>query len=322
MGPGGEFDLIRKLLGPDSGLPPGILLGPGDDCAVLEGGWVVSTDLSIEGVHFQRDWIDLEEAGFRATASALSDLAAVAAQPVGVLLSLALDPGTFEADGVLLQRGANDACDQADAQILGGDLSRSPGPTLVNVVAVGRASSPVSRSGTETGDEVWVTGWLGGSAGAVSCWSQGVAPPDGLRRCFSRPQPRLREALWLADRVELHGLIDLSDGLAGDAGHLAAASGLALVLDSPAIPVHPSLAEAVGSPERALILALEGGEDFELAFTVPPGTLDEWIESFKDTFGLPLTRVGRAAAGDGVFLRGPHGDTEPLPVQGFSHFSL
>jgi thiamine-monophosphate kinase len=356
MGQGGEFDLIRRLMGPDSGLPPEVLLGPGDDCAVFEGGWVLSTDLFVEGVHFKRNWITLEEAGFRATAAALSDLAAMAARPVGVLLSLALDPTEFAADGVLLQRGAGEICELVGTQILGGDLSRSPGPVFVNVVALGRTESPVSRAGTGAGDELWVTGRLGGSAGALAFWNRGEEPPGVLRECFARPQPRIREAQWLADRVELHGLIDLSDGLAGDAGHLAAASGLAITLESLAIPGHPSLGEVMGSslrmdsagggalavpdePARAseapqegeapvpdealqeyLRLVLAGGEDFELAFTVPSGALDDWVDSFQDTFGIPVTRVGRAEPGDGVRIRGLQGKTTLLNEKGFSHF--
>ncbi len=317
LGPGGEFDLIRKLLGPASDLAPGVLLGPGDDCAVLEGGWVVSTDLFLEGIHFKRDWITLEEAGFRATAAALSDLAAMAARPVGVLLSLTIPSAP---DSVLLQRGAAEACERSGAQILGGDLSGSFGPTLVNVVALGRADSPFTRGGTEVGDEIWVTGWLGGSAGAVSCWNRGTEPPEALRESFARPTPRIREALWLADRVDIHGLIDLSDGLAGDAGHLAAAAGRRLVLERESIPVHPMLPGVEGSPEGALRLALEGGEDFELAFSVPNGTLDEWRDSFQDTFGIPLSRVGSAEEGRGVALRDSEGGLRPVAGRGFSHF--
>jgi len=321
LGPGGEFDLIRSLLGPEEPLPEGVLLGPGDDCAVLEGGWVVSVDLAVEGVHFKREWITLQEAGFRTVAAALSDLAAMAATPAGILLTLALDSPSAPEEAAALQEGAQEACDLQGIQILGGDLSRSPGPLVVDVVALGRTETPVLRAGTEIGDELWVTGWLGGSGGAVALWNGGVEPPKELRAPFSRPNPRIREALWLKDRVPLHGLIDLSDGLAGDAGHLAAASGLGLLLTQSSLPIHPALRALEGVEEEPLHLALEGGEDFELCLTVPPNTLDEWVPSFQDSFGIPLTRVGRAIPGEGVSMEGVGGEVKPLGRGGFSHFT-
>jgi thiamine-monophosphate kinase len=320
LGPGGEFDLIRRLLGREGTLPPGVLVGPGDDCTVLDGGAVVSTDLAVEGIHFKRDWVTLEEAGYRAAAAALSDLAAMAAEPLGILLSLALDPANAASEAVLLQRGAREACRLEGTQVLGGDLSRSPGPLMLSVVALGRTATPVQRTGTEAGDEVWVTGWLGASAAAVTYWNQGRTPPEVLREAFVRPRPRIREARWLAERAPLHGLIDLSDGLAGDTGHLAAASELSLVVRERDVPRHPALEEALGSPEEALRLALSGGEDFELCFTVPPETLDDKTHSFQDSFGIPLTKVGWAREGEGVFLEGPGGKKKPLELGGFNHF--
>jgi thiamine-monophosphate kinase len=324
-------------MGPEDLLPRGVLLGPGDDCTVLEGGLVVSTDLAVEGVHFRREWVTLEEAGYRAAAAALSDLAAMAAEPLGALLSMALDPSGASEDAEEVQRGASEACRLEGVQILGGDLAASPGPLMLDVVALGRSDSPVLRAGTEVGDEVWVTGWLGGSGAAVALWNQGQTPPENLREAFVRPRPRIREALWLAARVPLHGLIDLSDGLAGDAGHLAAASGLSLVLREESIPLHPALAPTLApafdpalapaldqmseSGESPLHFALEGGEDYELCFTVPPGTLDEWVSPFQDSFGIPLTKVGWATEGQGVFLEEAIGEVRPLECGGFSHFS-
>jgi len=345
LGPGGEFDLIRHLLGPEELLPRGVLLGPGDDCTVLEGGLVVSTDLAVEGVHFRREWVTLAEAGYRAAAAALSDLAAMAAEPLGVLLSMALDPSGASDDAAELQRGASEACRLEGVQILGGDLASSSGPLVLDVVALGRSDSPILRAGTEVGDEVWVTGWLGGSGAAVALWDQGHTPPENLKEAFVRPRPRIREALWLAARAPLHGLIDLSDGLAGDAGHLAAASGLSLILREDSIPLHPALCPAPGSAihpapgsaidpapgsalermlesdENPLHFALEGGEDYELCFTAPFGTLDEWVNPFQDSFGIPLTKVGSAVEGQGVFLEGEGGEVRPLAGGGFSHFS-
>ena len=319
LGPGGEFDLIRRLLGPEGSLPKGVLVGPGDDATVLEGGVVVSTDLTVEGVHFCRNWITLEEAGYRAAASALSDLAAMAAEPLGLLLSLALPAGDREG-APELRGGAWQACRDQGIQILGGDLSATAGPLTVDAVALGRARAPVLRAGSLPGDELWVTGHLGGSGGAVRLWKGGHEPPPGLRMAFAHPWPRIREALWLAGRLPLHGLLDLSDGLAGDAGHLAAASGTAVVLEGDAIPVHPELAAAFPDPAHRLHFALSGGEDYELCLSAPAGSVGEWTGAFQEVFGIPLTRVGRVEEGEGVFLEeGPERRSTPMGG-GFSHF--
>jgi len=335
LGPGGEFDLIRRLLGPNEPLAPGVRIGPGDDCLVLEGGWVLSVDLFVEGVHFRREWISPEEAGYRAAAAALSDLAAMAAEPVGALLGMALDgsgdgmkpppiPGWSQLEStelaVRVQAGAAEACRREGIQILGGDLSRTAGPLALALTVVGRSQSPVLRSGARPGDEVWVTGWLGGSSGAVALWTGDRDPPTALREAFARPRPRIQEALWLSHRADLHGLIDLSDGLAGDAGHLAAASGVGLVLQEGRIPIHPAVVGDL-APGIHLVLALGGGEDYELCLTVPSKTLDDWVEPFQDSFGIPLSKVGRVVAGDGVLLEREGGERSILTGRGFSHFT-
>jgi thiamine-monophosphate kinase len=324
LGPGEEFDLIRLLLGSEAPLPSGVLVGPGDDCAVLEGGIVVSADLTVEDVHFRREWITLREAGYRATAAALSDLAAMAAEPLGVLLSMALGPANPRSEAVELQGGAREACEGEGTTILGGDLTGSPGPVVMDVVVLGRSSAPVLRSGSLPGHEVWVTGWLGGSGAAVALWSRGMAPPEGIRKAFARPRPRIREALWLAGRAPLRGLLDISDGLAGDAGHLAAASGVSVVLEGGAIPLHPELEMALGETgENPLDLALGGGEDYELCFSVPPGSMAGLATPFRETFGIPVTRVGTVVewAGEGVLLKDPSGEVRFPRRRGFSHFT-
>ena len=319
LGPGREFDLIRKLAGPQEPLPPGVVLGPGDDCAILAGGLVASVDLSVEGVHFQRGWISLKEAGYRAAAAALSDLAAMAAEPVGVLLSMAVPPEEVEEAAAAIQEGALEACRREGVLILGGDLSRSPGPVMMDVVVLGRTPRPLLRSGSRPGDEVWVTGWLGMSGAAVEAWKAGGSPPPALREAFARPQPRIREALWLAERVPMNAGIDLSDGLAGDAGHLATASGVALILELEALPLSPDLESHLGSREDSLHLALRGGEDYELCVTAAPGALGPFVETFTREFGLPLTRVGRVVEGTGVRFEGGPDPGRPA-ARGFSHF--
>ncbi|GMV05381.1 MAG: thiamine-monophosphate kinase [Gemmatimonadota bacterium] len=317
LGPGAEFDLIRAVL---SGAPepgPDVLLGPGDDAAVVGDGWVLSTDLSVEDVHFRRRWMSDHEVGFRATAAALSDLAAMAAEPVGVLVSLAL-PAGGSVDAVGLNRGVQEAAALVGATVLGGDVSRSPGPVFIDVTVVGRARHAALRSGARPGDEVWVTGALGGAAAALLRWQEGAEPPPDLRDAFVRPTPRIAAARGLAAAGVVRAMVDVSDGLAGDAGHLAAAGGVKVVLVAASVPVAVGVAEGVGAA-RALEAALHGGEDYELCFVAPPGSVDR--EALSATAGVPLTRVGRVEEGAGVWLEGPDGSVVPLARGGYDHLA-
>ncbi|MGW8268199.1 MAG: thiamine-phosphate kinase, partial [Longimicrobiales bacterium] len=151
------------------------------------------------------------------------------------------------------------------------------------------------------------------------CWREGTNPPAAVREAFTRPRPRIREARWLADRVRLHAGIDLSDGLAGDAGHLAAASGVALILEAEALPLSPALGSHVGGRTDLLHLALQGGEDYELCLTAAPGSLGPLAASFEEAFDSPLTRIGRVAEGVGVRIEGVP-EVGRLGPRGFSHF--
>ncbi len=345
LGPGGEFDLIRGLLGEVGEASQMVEVGPGDDAAVLAGGLVLTCDLSVEDVHFRRDWLSAEEIGYRAAAAALSDLAAMAASPMAVLLALALPSGprphehaTSRDDAVapgappedapediptlarLITRGAAAACERGGAALVGGDVTRSPGPLVIDIAALGRTAAPVLRSGAMPDDEVWVTGALGASAAAVSLLRDGRTPPPELRGAYARPVPRVVEAMWLAAHAPLHALIDLSDGLAGDAGHLAAASGVRIVLDAEAVPVAPGIEDAVGGAGPALRAALSGGEDYELCLVAPGGAVTPLVAPFGDRFGLGLTRVGRVEAGEGVAIHGADGAL-PFEPAGFDHFA-
>jgi len=314
LGPGGEFDLIRRFLAHPEALSPDVLVGPGDDAAVLQGGWVVSADLSVEDVHFRRGWLEDDEVGFRAAAAALSDLAAMAATPVGVLVSMAFPRGG-RWDPERVQEGVRQAAGLAGAAVLGGDVSRSPGPLVLDVTVLGRAPSPVLRAGAVPGDEVWVTGALGASAAAVRIWEGGGEPGAPLRGAFARPVARTGAATALARNGVLHAMVDVSDGLAGDAGHLAAAGGVALVLEVASIPVAHAAAVALGE-DQARDGALHGGEDYELCFAAPPGAV---TPSVAEDVGIPLTRVGRVEAGEGVWLEDATGARSRPTRGGYDH---
>lgn len=321
LGPGREFDLIRSFFsGEELPLPAEVVVGPGDDCAVVTGGSIaLSSDLMLEGVHFRREWLSAYEIGYRAAMVSLSDLAAMAARPIGILVSLGITPAD-EALSAEIMQGARDAAARGGAAVLGGDLSRSLGPIVLDVCAVGEAAEPILRSGAIPGNELWVTGELGGAAAAVRALLRGAeVDPIGCTH-FRRPVARTAEAIWLAERGLIRAMLDISDGLAGDAAHLARASGVAIVLEPDAIPLHPAVRHSAADEADAFELALSGGEDYELCLAVPAGALAPYLSEFEKEFGIALTRVGIVEAGSGVLLRGAGGGREPLAFGGYQHF--
>jgi thiamine-monophosphate kinase len=219
LGPGSEFDRIRAIahvLGDRAG-------ELGDDCAVLsrpEGSLVISTDLSIEGHHFRREWLTPEEIGWRAAAAGLSDLAAEGAAPIGVLASVAVPRGEANATERIMA-GVGSVAAEVGGRVLGGDLSAGPF-VIIDVTAVGHTDRAVTRSGARPGDGLWVTGRLGGARAALDAWREGREPDGSARERFARPAPRIVAGQWLSARGA-RAMIDVSDGLAGDAAHLAAA---------------------------------------------------------------------------------------------------
>jgi len=320
-----EFRRIRALIDSVAAPCSEPLLGPGDDAAIVESPGrqclVVSTDLSVERVHFRREWLTWNAIGFRATAAAISDLAAMAARPIGVLVSLAVPP---EADARTLDElasGIGECLRENGACLLGGDLSQSPGPVFIDVTVIGSADVPVRRSGARPGDELWVTGRLGGAALAAASWAAGLEPDPRARRAFERPPSRTGAARMLCETADVHALIDLSDGLAGDAEQMAAASGVRLVVESARVPLHPAL-EDWAQPEVALGMAVGGGEDYELLAAMPPGMAGVAAAELAREYGLDLSCVGRVEAGEGVEWHDARGEIISRPAGGFDHFDV
>lgn len=312
MGPGYEFDRIRAIAS-----AIGDVLGPiGDDTAPVPmgvGQLVVSTDASVENVHFRRPWLTAEEIGWRATASAMSDLAAAGAVPAGVTVAMIVPPEGTEHQIVDVMKGAAGVMRATGGIVLGGDLSAGP-CWMVTVTVFGYAEHPMTRGGATVGNGVWVTGSLGASRAAVESWRHGVEPAAAARLAFARPRPRIAAGHWLA----AHGataMIDLSDGLGGDAGHLAAASqvGVAITLD--ALPVHPAVREVAPLLDQALsVFAGLGGEDYELLVTLPHG----WngAEDCEVATGTQITMIGEIVEASGLqlTLRG-----EAITLPGYTH---
>jgi thiamine-monophosphate kinase len=301
LGPGREFDRVRRIAAALGGHAAGL----GDDCALLPAGdrtLAVSTDVSVEGVHFRLDWLSLEEVGWRAVSAALSDLAAEGADADAVLVALTVPAAAGDDDVVAVMSGAGAAAAEAGARVVGGDLSAGPGWSLA-ITVLGWVAEPVTRTGARAGDGLWVTGRLGTPRAALEAWRRGEAPADAARRAFARPLPRLHAGRWLA-RHGARAMIDLSDGLGADAAHLAAASGVAVALELDLVPVAPVAVAEAGrlgvSPER---FAAESGEEYELLVALPAGFVAEDVLAFEAVSGVPLTRIGEARAGAGVHAR-------------------
>src|SRR5204863_7860566 len=293
LGPGGEFDRLRAIFASLGAAGRGL----GDDCALIRIGsrtLALSIDLSLEGVHFRTDWLSFREIGWRATAAALADLAAESAQPLGVLVSLGMPSNVQRATGnaspdVQIMAGVGAAARSVGASVLGGDLARAS-RCLVDVCALGVAQRPVRRGGARPGDGLWVTGRLGGAGLALAALRGGRRLAPVLRRRFAHPVPRIAAGRWLARRGA-RAMIDISDGLAGDAGHLAAASGVGVAIELERVPCWPGVTP---------FAAVRSGEEYELLVAMPRRFGPADAKAFGRATGLPLTRIGACTAGRGV----------------------
>lgn len=324
-----EFELIRRFF--ERPATPGrALLGIGDDCALIaageEGVLAVSTDMLVAGRHFFDD-VEPEALGHKALAVNLSDLAAMGARPLGFTLALAL-PGADEAWLGAFARGLFALADAHGCELVGGDTTRGPLNLCITVFGSVPPAQALRRDRARVGDELWVSGALGAAAWALARRLRAGAWPATCDAALARARGRLerpepRVALGLALRGVAHAAIDLSDGLAGDIGHVlersSAETGVALGadLEAAALPIDPVLD---GLPEaRRLELALAGGDDYELLFTAPASARREVLDAGA-RIGLTLSRIGRIEAGAGLRLRDPHGRPIAFHARSFDHF--
>jgi thiamine-monophosphate kinase len=317
----GEFDLISRLVerveAARAGRPPAwgapVVVASGDDAAVTvpAGATATSIDAVVEGVHFRRDAWPLASVGRKALAAALSDLAAMGAAPGEAYVLMGI-PDDLDEDGLTeLASGLADVAARHGVAVLGGDVTRSPA-LLLGITVVGHAASAnllVRRSGARPDDVVAVTGELGGAAAGLALLDRpeladglegGLA--EALRGRQLEPEPRLEAGRALA-AAGATAMIDLSDGLGGDARHLAAASGVGLTIELSQLPVQEGVgAVAAASGADVHELAAGRGEDYELLVTLPPERLGEAGEALAAD-GVALTEIGGVREGTGVTLR-------------------
>jgi thiamine-monophosphate kinase len=307
----GEFGLIARITAriAAGGRPPAVVVGPGDDAAVLrtDGDVLVSTDVLVEGVHFRRDWSSGYDVGRRAAAANLADIVAMGGHPVSLVVGLATpaDLPLSWVDG--LADGLRDEATTQSAAVVGGDVVRSP--TLsVSVTALGdlRGRPPVTRGGARPGDVVVVAGRLGFAAAGLALLLAGRSDA-ALADAHRRPQVAYDAALRLAE-LGATSMIDISDGLVADLGHVAAASGARIELARDDLPLAAELVDAaleVGVDPLTWVAS--GGDDHAFAATLPSDlALRAVAELAELPEPVPFTQVGRVVAGTGVvFVDGP-----------------
>jgi thiamine-monophosphate kinase len=297
----------------------------GDDCAVISLGdcdVLLTVDAAVSGVHFNLRWQSAYSVGWRALAAAASDIAAMAGEPVVGLVSLGLERGWDERVGDIY-RGMRDLGERLRMDIVGGDIIRIPKGLSISVTVVGKVEKgrAVFRGGSRQGDEIWVTGRLGLGGALRLMERDGIRDRrwDSLLDSYGKITPRVEEARFLAGNLALSGMIDISDGLSTDLAHLCRSSGVGAVVEAERVPVDESaqgVADCLGMDP--FDIAVNGGEDFELCFTVPAGEGDSVTGSFLERFGLPMTRIG-SITGSGLLVRDGGGAERDLVIGGFDH---
>jgi thiamine-monophosphate kinase len=310
----GEFALIERLLGqplepglpstaaPDAPIENGVLLGPGDDCALVVPptpgeAWAISTDMLVEGTHFLAT-DDPASLGWKTLAVNLSDLAAMGARPRFATLGMAIPP--TDNDTGWIDRffvGFKECAERFSVQLIGGDTTRGPRNFCVTILGTVHPAQALRRSGAQPGDDLWISGTPGMAALGLQHKLQRLKLPDALQasasRALHRPQPRVALGQALAEQSLAHSCLDVSDGILQDLGHITAASGLSATIMAAALPGSPiGIMDAIWQD-----CLLGGGDDYELLFTAPPSARPA-LQTLSHQLDVPLHRIGCMQAHD------------------------
>jgi len=320
----GEFGLIERIRAQVAERDD-LLIGIGDDCCAttLPPGEILltTTDLLLEEIHFRRAWTDLFSLGRKAVAVNISDIAAMGGTPQSLSLGLALPVSLHPDDFDQLIAGILAAAHEYGAILSGGDTCRSPGGLLLSVTVQGRIKPEqlLRRSGAQAGDLLYVSGTLGDSALALRELLAGRTPNAVIAMRHHQPVARLRLGQELAQRRLATALIDLSDGLRADLGHILAASGVGARVAAATLPLSATFRAALAAEPGLLDLALAGGEDYELLWSAPPSAVDA-LAALSAELELPLTCVGEIVAGTGLMVAAADGQEIVSAQVGYNHF--
>jgi thiamine-monophosphate kinase len=328
----GEFDLISTLAARVSDHDPRVVLGIGDDAAAVRSDssrlLLATSDALVEGIHFTRQTTNAFRLGWKTLAVSVSDIAAMGGMPAFALVDLGLPEDTDIEYADEIYSGLQACADEFNARIIGGDTVSSPREIFIALTLLGEVEPGmmVSRQGAKPGDRILVTGTLGDSAAGLALLTGRnceipAADKRFLEDAHMEPIPRLNEGRIIASRNWATSMIDISDGLAGDLTRISHASGVGAVIYADKLPysdAYRHFVEACGVDPLAL--SLHGGEDYQLAFTVP-NALAEQIIAQANELDIRLTEVGRIKAEPGISIRYPNGEIKELLAGGYEHFT-
>lgn len=318
-----EFDIIRRLVATMPGLRDDVVVGPGDDGAVLSvpagHELVLTTDALVAGRHFPRD-THAHDVACKALAVNLSDLAAMAARPAWLTIALTL-PDVDESWLAGFASGLAQMLADSGTSLVGGDLTRGPLAVCVQAAGFVKAGQALLRDGARPGDAVCVTGTPGDAALGLSLWQSGQRPSDAqlgfLHDRLVCPQPRIGAAAILA--AAAHAGVDLSDGLAADLGHVLDASGVGARIQAGRLPSSEAF-DAHCPAGKRLQYQLTGGDDYELCLCLPEGRLASVRRDLADALGCHLTRIGTVESRPGLRVVNRQGEMLHFDAPGFDHF--
>jgi len=322
----GEFGAIERIKGICRSPGREVRVGIGDDAAAFSATegvlTLVTADMLVEGIHFDLSFAGFRELGWKALAVNISDIAAMGGRPRYYIVSLALRPDIRVEDVETLYEGMEAMAECFGVYAIGGDTCRTDGPMVISITVIGDTVSakPVTRSGARPGDDIYVTGTLGGSAGGLELLKSGVAggegsPEQALVFRHLLPVPRVGEGVALAEAGLATAMIDISDGLSSDLGHILEQSGVGAEIQECSIPVSDELPDVLGK-KKALNLALHGGEDYELLFTARKKNR----KAVEGLGGGGFTRIGSITRGGEACLVTGKGTRRSLARKGYEHF--